>query len=61
MLVILIISYCAGYDYPASRYPGSDYMRSTGDYYGMGGFGERGATSAGYAAAGYGSAYRYPG
>jgi hypothetical protein len=37
-------------------------MRSASDYYGMGGYGERGATSAGYAAAaGYGGAYRYPG
>ena len=35
-------------------------MRSAGDYYNMGGYGESRSTGAGYAAAGYG-AYRYPG
>lgn len=55
-----VISLFPGYEY-GGRYPGSDYMRSAGDYYGMGGFeGGRAATGAGYATAGYG-AYRYPG
>lgn len=56
-----MLLFFTGYDYSA-RYPGSDYMRSAGDYYSMGGFAERGqAANAGYAAAaGYG-AYRYPG
>lgn len=50
----------AEYGY-SGRYPGSDYMRSAGDYYGMGGYGESRSAGAGYAAAAasYG-AYRYP-
>ena len=59
-LGILFLYLSPGYDY-SGRYPGSEYMRSAGDYYGMGGYGEgRAAAGAGYAAAGYG-AYRYPG